>query len=514
MYLNVAMRGWDAFTKVCGLLGPSDPELAKNTDPKSLRALFGVSRELNCVLPLVGVSKNAKDFAFWFAGRVNSKERVKPLDQMRKMYAVINEDVSTAVMLLSPLLERKHYQTVLSLCTKLGILLDDIRLLNMRTIKAPNDQFETTAIRLCPGYKRTAHVGLALLLRKEGLPACLSSLLARIQLRCLRGTKIEQFACVMLGKDSFKGVADEVSQSPTESCSSDGFFDTMPSETKDMSRDPQIRYIAVLVGCDGLTGQWQFTKAEELIFHKKFELDGFEVVGLAVMRREELSAAKKKPVLHMLETIRSSLKCKDFLVMILRGRNVLKKLKECYDPAKQQIITVDAKTEQRHAVGGLVISDTNSLAQVVDLYSHFKGKIYDDPFNELSCTNEAKEPYSVPMEALELSLPPCQCNRIMLDVGKNMRESLGFCLVKPYKTPTLLLTRTIKSLTNAGLRLVDVAMRELDEEQAKLIYSLEFPEDEGRRYSYYVEHVTSSHCGLLIFSGQDIIYKMFGFSRG
>ncbi len=68
MYLAVALRGWDAFTKVCVLVGPSDPNVARSTDPKSLRALFGTDRESNCILPLISVSKNAKDLAFWFSG--------------------------------------------------------------------------------------------------------------------------------------------------------------------------------------------------------------------------------------------------------------------------------------------------------------------------------------------------------------------------------------------------------------------------------------------------------------
>ena len=64
----MAFRGWDAFTKVCALIGPSDPELARSTDPKSLRALFGTTRDFNCALPLISVTKNAKDMAFWFSG--------------------------------------------------------------------------------------------------------------------------------------------------------------------------------------------------------------------------------------------------------------------------------------------------------------------------------------------------------------------------------------------------------------------------------------------------------------
>ena len=55
------------------LLGPEDPALARKTDPQSLRALYGTSKEHNLAYPLPhSVDRLYKETAFWFGGRHTS----------------------------------------------------------------------------------------------------------------------------------------------------------------------------------------------------------------------------------------------------------------------------------------------------------------------------------------------------------------------------------------------------------------------------------------------------------
>lgn len=52
------------------LLGPDDPSLARKTDPTSLRALFGTSKEHNLVYPIPhSADRLFKETSFWFGGR-------------------------------------------------------------------------------------------------------------------------------------------------------------------------------------------------------------------------------------------------------------------------------------------------------------------------------------------------------------------------------------------------------------------------------------------------------------
>jgi hypothetical protein len=51
-------------------VGPADVVLAKQTDPQSLRARWGIDREQNILHVARWVDSGKRDLAFWFGGRV------------------------------------------------------------------------------------------------------------------------------------------------------------------------------------------------------------------------------------------------------------------------------------------------------------------------------------------------------------------------------------------------------------------------------------------------------------
>lgn len=46
------MRGVDAISKVDKIIGHYNPELGRKTNEKSVRSLFGIDRDNNCVLKM------------------------------------------------------------------------------------------------------------------------------------------------------------------------------------------------------------------------------------------------------------------------------------------------------------------------------------------------------------------------------------------------------------------------------------------------------------------------------
>jgi nucleoside diphosphate kinase len=64
-----------AATVLRGVLGPDDPELARRTDPASLRALYGTTKEHNLAYPIPhSVDRLLKETTFWFGGRRPTEE--------------------------------------------------------------------------------------------------------------------------------------------------------------------------------------------------------------------------------------------------------------------------------------------------------------------------------------------------------------------------------------------------------------------------------------------------------
>ena len=70
----MVLRGLDAARKVESILGHFNPEMARRTGQKSLRACFGRSKVDNCVMQIFDLGKKDLDTNFWFGGRVQSEK--------------------------------------------------------------------------------------------------------------------------------------------------------------------------------------------------------------------------------------------------------------------------------------------------------------------------------------------------------------------------------------------------------------------------------------------------------
>lgn len=72
--LALVLRGLDASSKVESILGHFNPETARMTVQKSLRACFGRSMEDNCVMQIFDHSKQQLSLKYWFGGRVKPEK--------------------------------------------------------------------------------------------------------------------------------------------------------------------------------------------------------------------------------------------------------------------------------------------------------------------------------------------------------------------------------------------------------------------------------------------------------
>jgi len=70
--LAIALRGVEAGRKINDILGHANPEMARRTDEKSLRACFGVSKVDNCAVQIFDKGKRFMNVKFWFGGRVQT----------------------------------------------------------------------------------------------------------------------------------------------------------------------------------------------------------------------------------------------------------------------------------------------------------------------------------------------------------------------------------------------------------------------------------------------------------
>jgi hypothetical protein len=66
------VRGVDAINKCENIVGHFNPDMARKTNEKSVRAFFGRDKDQqNCVLKMfASQKKNLSELIFWFGGRV------------------------------------------------------------------------------------------------------------------------------------------------------------------------------------------------------------------------------------------------------------------------------------------------------------------------------------------------------------------------------------------------------------------------------------------------------------
>lgn len=438
-------------------------------------------------------------------GRVSLYGKGKPYDKMMQMHAIIECEVEHAILLISPWIERADYYKVLNVLSKCGVMIEDMWMINFSSVDIDSLDFEKSAVQSHTAYKIKSTIGLGLAIRKEGLKESINAIVEKILGICLKkftNTKPEQYIKIIYG-DKIPGPLQKDVCAPTSN------FNTALTDLniKDNVKDIQLRYLAILMGSDNLAGQLNISKGLNIIGNIKHEVDTLEIMGMTILRVEETNKLQK-PIAEFVSSIKTALRSNDLFLVILRGRCIQKKLKEIYDSTKRKLFVLDVKRNSTISVPAFVITDGIAVDQLIDIYSHYRGKLYDDPLNRNSLMHALIEPYEKPMEELLFKSTPCQCNKLMADVCLNNKDALAFCVIKPYKSPTKLLTRTIKALGNVGLTLVDIFIGELKTEQVQMLYAFELPEDQGKNYDRYLAYMQSSHCYLLLFSGKDAIFKM------
>jgi nucleoside diphosphate kinase len=69
------LRGVDAINKCEQIVGHFNPEMARKTNEKSVRAFFGRDKDQhNCVLKMfASQKKNISELIYWFGGRVQNE---------------------------------------------------------------------------------------------------------------------------------------------------------------------------------------------------------------------------------------------------------------------------------------------------------------------------------------------------------------------------------------------------------------------------------------------------------
>lgn len=489
-YLALAVRGWEGFSKMCTAIGPTDPVQAKTTDPKSLRALFGNSREENCAVPLGSITKNAKSLSFWFAGRVDSKAPKSKSEAYKKMYGAYKDSLCTGTLHVSPRVERKRYSELIAACTKLGVSVLDARLAELKGKVA--EGFEEVATKSYPGFKCSSTVGLALTIQKEGLRDCIGVLKKKIVKNC--GLHCSADTVLHMSYTESGSIYEPAC------CALSDNFDSLLAELT--PKDTELRYAVVVSPSNTLQSQLRFSKIMKILEQEKFELDPFETMGL--IRVGNLPSFNKG-VKEMMKKITTAIKSKDFFMWILRGRNLYKKFKESYDYNKRRFF-MSGKVPV--TVPGLVIVDRKSIEQLCDIYGHCSGRLFDDTLNKCSYAHDGENVYTIPSEQLMHSMNACEANKVVLGVTQSMKDSVGFCLIKPYMSPTQLFTRVVKSLSNSGLVLVDILMARLTPSQMQLFHSLEIPDSSPEDHKRYVEYLESGPCYAALFKGKDSLYKM------
>jgi len=92
--LVLCWYGYNAIEKLHDVLGAETPELARRTDPGSVRAVFGESKERNCAYTAKLKQRVYKEMCVWFGGRVDPSSPCLTLIECPK--------VETAYLAVSP----------------------------------------------------------------------------------------------------------------------------------------------------------------------------------------------------------------------------------------------------------------------------------------------------------------------------------------------------------------------------------------------------------------------------
>lgn len=139
--LAVLLRGLDASGKIDSILGHFNPELARRTSCKSLRACFGRSKAQNCVMHIFDQAKQHLDLKFWFGGRVPSERLLFQVDaaqaaiHQQEFQLVAPSPIEKQFLFLSPHVASGKLPAIVLRLAALGVTVLDIQKLEFSRLQ-------------------------------------------------------------------------------------------------------------------------------------------------------------------------------------------------------------------------------------------------------------------------------------------------------------------------------------------------------------------------------------------
>jgi nucleoside diphosphate kinase len=175
--LALFLRGTDAIAKCEAIVGHFNPEMARKTKEKSVRALFGRDKR-NCVLKMfASQKKNLSELIFWFGGRVQQDTGAPQVVPMSTTYLVVPPRVEKQFLFLSPLVTARELPQVLQVLCDFGVSLLDIQKINYERLQYEGEPMNSAFNKnLClfklRGSTLLIPVGFVLKLSREALVRC------------------------------------------------------------------------------------------------------------------------------------------------------------------------------------------------------------------------------------------------------------------------------------------------------------------------------------------------------
>ena len=134
--LALVFDGHKTLATLGRIVGPSDPQLAKRTDPQSIRANYGINRMLNCIIFPTSTKRNFQEICFWFSARVFQVQNTQDTQESsirigeNNRYCLYPKDAEKECLILSVLITPNMLSFVIDSLNSLGIQIKYIRYIN------------------------------------------------------------------------------------------------------------------------------------------------------------------------------------------------------------------------------------------------------------------------------------------------------------------------------------------------------------------------------------------------
>ena len=217
--LALLLRGLEAGRKVEGILGHFNPDMARRTGQKSLRACFGRSKLENCVLQIFDPSKRALDTRFWFGGRFQQEKfkigesGIQSAPKQNVVQLVAPCPIEKHLLFLSPAVPSFKLPNILQRLTTMGVTLLDIQKIDYTRFQYCNGNIEKLAREAfwsVRGKTYKSSVGFVLKVSRENLKTHFvdnNKFLQQDFDGCLEEHSLEQLIYLTAGHEEYKKVS-------------------------------------------------------------------------------------------------------------------------------------------------------------------------------------------------------------------------------------------------------------------------------------------------------------------